>query len=214
MWAGRPARIVALLTLSASVILTTGCRVIPPPTAGFWYADGALTLPRNAAARLGGALDQREMDAIKDLSRAEVQRAFGGLRVAITDERDAFWRVAVLPSLRAGARPRNALPRSGVSIPLGVLGGGGAVGFDVVAAEAIRFAPSDASRQNIIEGIARGIGRVAVHEFSHQILGVAGVHNLDDQDSYEYPSPERASQYYGVLHWTLAWPLLEKQLGY
>jgi hypothetical protein len=61
--------------------------------------------------------------------------------------------------------------------------------------------------------MGRGVGRVAIHEFAHQILGVADIHNTDDQDSYEYPSPDRPSQYYGDLHWTHAWPLLQKRLG-
>lgn len=58
----------------------------------------------------------------------------------------------------------------------------------------------------------RGIGRVAAHEFGHQILGTGLVHNTDDENSYEYPSPDRAAQYYGELHWTTARPLLEQKL--
>jgi hypothetical protein len=65
----------------------------------------------------------------------------------------------------------------------------------------------------MIEGIGRGIGRVAAHEFAHQILGSAAMHNATDQYSYEYPSPDRASQYYGELHWTIARPLLQRKLG-
>ena len=33
-----------------------------------------------------------------------------------------------------------------------------------------------------------------------QILGANAVHNDADPDSYEYGSPDRASQYYGELH--------------
>ena len=94
---------------------------------------------------------------------------------------------------------------------LGALGGRGAVGFDLVAFKAINYAPADAPRHRIIEGIGRGIGRVAVHEFVHQILGVAAAHNNSDVNSYEYGSPDRASQYYGDLHWTTALPLLNKK---
>lgn len=69
------------------------------------------------------------------------------------------------------------------------------------------------ARRPTDEGIGRGIGRVAAHEFAHLILGAAAVHNDLDEDSYEYPSPDRASQHYGQLHWTTAWPLLRQKLG-
>ena len=64
-----------------------------------------------------------------------------------------------------------------------------------------------------MNGIGRGTGRVAVHEFMHQMLGAAGTHNQADPASYEYGSPERAAQYYGELHWTTAWPALQRRLA-
>ena len=70
--------------------------------------------------------------------------------------------VASLP-VRTG-RP---LPRAGESLSLGLLGGRGAVGVDVVVSKAIYYAPSGAPRQRVLEGIGRGIGSVAVHEFFH-----------------------------------------------
>ena len=93
-------------------------------------------------------------------------------------------------------RGRGPLPNAGESMPLGLLGGSGAVSFDLVALKAIQYAPAGASRQTIVEGIGRGIGRVAAHEFAHQILNTGAVHNRDDENSYEYPSPDRAAQYY------------------
>jgi len=62
------------------------------------------------------------------------------------------------------------------------------------------------------KAIGRGIGHVAVHEFAHQILNTSAVHNKEDEHSYEYPSPDRSSQYYGDLHWTTARPFLEQKL--
>jgi hypothetical protein len=99
-------------------------------------------------------------------------------------------------------------------VPLGSFGGIGAVDFRLVEAFALRYAPAGASREAVLEGIGRGVGRVAVHELAHQIAGVAAaVHDAADDHAYEYPSPERASQYYGELHWTIARPLLEQRLG-
>jgi hypothetical protein len=178
--------------------------------AGFSFDDGAFALPPAIAARLGGPLTGAEIESIKSVSRAELTRAFAGWRLTLADRRDAFWRVEVVQTIR----PRGALPNVGGSVDLGMFGGSGAVGFSLVTAKAIHYAPPGAPRDTIIAGIGRGIGRVAVHELAHQILGAsAPMHDRSDDHSYEYPTPDRASQYYGELHWTVARPLLEQRLG-
>jgi hypothetical protein len=58
------------------------------------------------------------------------------------------------------------------------------------------------------------VGRAAVHEFTHQILGRdAPIDGSKDVGSYEYGSTDRAAQYYGPIRWDLAAPLLRKKLG-
>jgi hypothetical protein len=180
------------------------------PTAGFWFEPNACVIPDGAPATFS-PLSGAEVALIQQRSRAELEHAFSGLRIHVAEDRAAFWRVQVVASLPA--RVHQALPKAGESVALGMLGGTGGVGFDLVALNAIRYAPAGASRQTIVDGIGRGVGRVAIHEFAHQILGVTDMHNAADQDSYEYPSPDRPSQYYGDLHWTAAWPLLQKRLG-
>jgi hypothetical protein len=177
-------------------------------TAGFWYGNDTFALPARAAEQLGGLLTGAELESIKARSRAEVERAFAGMTVSITDRHDAFWRVEVVRALR----PRGPLPNAGESMPHGFLGGSGGVSFDLVALKAIQYAPAGATRQTIIDGIGRGIGRVAAHEFAHQMINSAEMHNPRDENSYEYPSPDRAAQYYGELRWTTARPLLEQRL--
>jgi hypothetical protein len=197
----------------ASISLSFACTTQPfssaAPTAGFWYEAGSVVLPADVTARLHGPLKDDEIESIKQLSRMEIDRAFSGLSIAVTTNPKAFWRVEVLPSLPV--RMNQKLPNAGESVALGRFGGWGAVGFDLVALKAINYAPAGAPRHRIIEGIGRGIGRVAVHEFVHQILGVAVAHNDTDVNSYEYGSPDRTSQYYGDLHWTTALPLLNKK---
>ena len=86
----------------------------------------------------------------------------------------------------------------------------------MLAHNAIEYAPPSASRQDIVAGIGRGIGRAAVHEFAHQALGVDNVWNIDnrrDSTSYEYGNADRPSQYYGELRWTTAWPVLQQKFG-
>ena len=192
----------------ATLPLVIGCGP-RTATAGFWYDDVSFALPASAAQKLGGLLTDAELESIKTVSRAEVERAFAGFNIRIVDDRSAYWRVEVDRSLRARQGP---LPNSGESVSLGWLGGSGAVSFDLVALKALQYAPAGASRQTIVDGIGRGIGRVAAHELAHQILNAGTAHNAADENSYEFPSPDRAAQYYGELHWTTARPLLEQRL--
>ena len=190
-----------------AVLLCTGCGA-RAATAGFWYDDTTFALPAHAAETLGGLLTVPELDSIKAISSVEVERAFTGFNIRIGEDRTAFWRVAVVRSLRG----RGPLPNAGESMPLGFMGGSGAVSFDLVALKAIQYAPSGAPRQAILDAIGRGLGRVAAHELAHQIINSAAAHNQADEYSYEFPSPDRAAQYYGELHWTTARPLLEQRL--
>ena len=177
-------------------------------TAGFWYTNDTFALPARAAEKLGGLLTDAELESIKQTSRSEVERAFAGMKVDITDHHDAFWRVEVVRALRG----RGPLPNAGESMPHGFLGGSGGVSFELVALKAIQYAPPGATRQTIVDGIGRGIGRVAAHEFAHQMINSGDTHNPVDENSYEFPSPDRAAQYYGDLRWTTARPLLEQRL--
>lgn len=179
--------------------------------AGFWYEAGPFMLPDTAAAEIGGPLSDAELESIKKISRLELARALAGLPITLTEDRNAFWNIAVRPSLeRSRSQP---LPYSGEAYGLGPLGGGGSVSFVTLALNAIKHALPVASRPSIIEGMGRGIGSAAAHELAHVILGVS-VDNRTDEDSYEYFSADRASQYYGELHWTAAWPLLRQKLGH
>ena len=195
--------------VAAGIAVSIACS--RPPTAGFRFDNAAAILPADVAARLGGPLTAGESAAIARLSRDEIARAFTGLSVVVTDGSNAFWRVVVAPSIPAPLnRPR---PSAGESMPLGMLGGSGVVAFDLVSFQAIHYAPPGATRQEMMDAIARGVGRVAVHEFMHQMLGVSAAHNDADPNSYECGRPDRAAQYYGELRWTTAWPLLQAKFG-
>ena len=179
---------------------------------GFWYENFPVTLPQDHVTRIGGPLTQGDVDFIKRVSREELERAFSGLRIAVTDRRDAIWRIRVVYDIpRAGPLsmvPRNT-PRSGEMRTVGFLGGTGSVDFQQLAFAAFHYAPEGATRDDIIRGIGRGIGRTAAHEFGHA-MGLLG--HSDDPLSYEAGSWDRAAQYYGELHWA-AWPLLEERFG-
>ncbi|HEY6362464.1 MAG TPA: hypothetical protein VIX63_15230 [Vicinamibacterales bacterium] len=178
-------------------------------TAGFWYEDDAFTLPEDVVSRLGGPLTSSDIEVIQRVSRFEIERAFSGLRIAVTGRRTGFWRVQVLPSVDW----RRRVPVAGASFGMGPLGGRASLGFITLAINAVRYAPAGASRQEIVEGMARGVGRAAVHEFAHQITGGILLDNRTDKNSYEYFSADRASQYYGELNWTTAAPVLREKIG-
>jgi hypothetical protein len=87
------------------------------------------------------------------------------------------------------------------------------VSFATLASQAIVYAPPEAARAEIVDGIGRGLGRAAVHEFAHQILPHVPIHDTDDEHSYEHWSSNREAQYYGPMRWDVARPFLEKRLG-
>jgi hypothetical protein len=108
--------------------------------------------------------------------------------------------------------PRYPAP-SGESRRIAGLGGQGAVNFQLLSNSAIAYAPEGANRAEIIEAIGRGVGRAAVHEFAHQLLGTFPIHDSKDRQSYEYPTADRREQYYGDMHWDIAGPLLKEKFG-
>jgi len=156
------------------------------------------------------------MATIRQLSRAEVERALADLRINVTENRNAFWRVSVVGTTRINPTFKYPFAAAGESHVFGPLGSWGSVGFLILAHNAIEYAPPSASRQDIVAGIGRGVGRAAVHEFAHQVLGVDNLTNIDnrtDDTSYEYGNADRPSQYYGELRWTTAWPVLRQKFG-
>jgi hypothetical protein len=206
----RPGRTLAVLLVAGAI--AAGCSGRPHPAfdAGFWFEPDASVIPDGMRATFR-QLSGEEIAAVQRTSRREIEQAFAGLRINVTTDRSAFWRVRVIASIPA--RRNQALPKAGESIALGMLGGTGTVGFDIVSLDAIRYAPPGINRSAIVEAIGRGVGRVAVHEFVHQMFGADDLHDTLDRDSYEYASPDRASQYYGSLHWTTAWPRLQARFG-
>jgi hypothetical protein len=186
--------------------------------AGFWWDDAPFALSPDDATKIGGPLTADELETIEAISRDEVRRAYADLRINITDRQGAFWRVAVVGAPLTMTRNRTTYPFSfaGQSRVFGPLGGSGSVAFAILAHNAIEYAPAGASRQQIVDGIGRGIGRAAVHELAHQALGLDNLAYLDnrtDGDSYEYANADRPSQYYGELRWTAAWPVLVQKFG-
>ena len=211
-WARSPNIVVGMLAvLTASVVFLILSRQASMSStgAGFWFEAGTYRLPADSTTKLGGPLTRDEIAAIERIARSELERAFVDLRISFNTNRNAFWRVAVVQAPRG----RGPLPVAGQSFGLGPLGGRGVVGFEILASNGVAHAPPDATRSIMIDAIGRGIGRAAAHEFAHQILGTGVAHDYADADSYEYYSSNRASQYYGDLHWSVAWPLLQRKLG-
>ena len=185
-----------------------------PTAAGFWFAKGPFTLFAEEEARIGGPVTASDLRRIEQTARDEVALAFAGMRLVVVDDPSAFWRVEVVQDLNVPDQHLWNGPPSGAaeSFVFGPLGGRGSVSFLSVAQFAVRYAPPGATRDDIVAGIGRGIGRAAAHEFAHQIIVGSG-HNPDDMASYEYPFADREQQYYGELHWTTARPALLKRLG-
>ncbi len=175
--------------------------------AGFWFE-----LVTFESARLGGAITAEDRTTIETVARAELAHAFAGLPIRVSDRRDATYRLRVVQAVY-DPRMRGRWGVAGASHAVPGLGGQGEVSFNFLAGGATARAPEDATRAEIVAAIGRGIGRTAVHEFTHQLLPQAPIHDSQDVRSYEYDSAARPEQYFGEMRWNLARPLLAARLA-
>jgi hypothetical protein len=204
----RQAIVCALLLASAAAVWTLAERGRPPALeAGFWFEPVAFR-----SARLRGAITSVDLAAIEDVARGEVTRAFSGLPILVSARRDATYRVRVVQAVY-DPRMRGRWAVAGASHVVPGLGGQGEVSFEFLAGGATAQSPEQATRAEIVAAIGRGIGRTAVHEFTHQLLPRALIHDSQDVRSYEYDSAARPEQYFGEMRWNLARPLLEERLA-
>ena len=199
------ATIVAVLC----VVLFRGARA--GVAVGFWYEKFPFTFSAPVTAALGGPLTLSEIDSIRHISRDELTHAFSGLKVGFTDSRQA--RLTVVVQLSIQRRKGQRLPNAGETFAMGPLGARSVIDFTEVLMAAMAHAPAGTTRQQLVEGIGRGVGRVAVHELAHGILGAGAMDNQTDDHSYEYFTHNRPSRYYGELHWARAWPVLVERVG-
>jgi len=176
--------------------------------AGFWFERVTVE-----SSRLGGSLTPEDLHTIKSVATSEVASAFSGLRIAFSERRNATYCVRVVQELHDFRFPRQRGGPAGQSHAISGLGGSGAVNFELLASNAIGYAPPTASRAEIIAAIGKGVGRAAVHEFAHQLLPTATIDGSTNVRSYEYGFASRREQYYGELQWDLAWPMLQKRIG-
>jgi len=203
----KQAAIVAILAIGAAIGVFTGAgsrhRSIE---AGLWFEPVAFD-----SNRLGSPLTSSEIASIESVARSEVAEAFRGLPVSVSDRRDAPYTLRVVQEV-LDLRFKRPVGVAGQSRGIPGFGGSGSVSFDFLANGAMAWAPDDADRPELVAAIGRGIGRTAVHEFTHQLLPTAPIHDSRDDRSYEFASAARSAQYYGPMHWDLAWPLLQRRV--
>jgi hypothetical protein len=177
-----------------------------PVELGFWLEPVAFASPR-----LGEPLSMPEYARIDQVAREEIARAFKDFDVAVTANRNARFKVEVIAKLRDWRLQRPGT-YAGESRAVAGFGGSGAVNFEYVANGAMVFAPDDAGRAEIVDALGRGVGRVAIHEFLHQLLPKLAIHDSKDPNSYEGNSPALIEGYFGDLHWDIARPWLDARL--
>ena len=185
----------------------TGC-TRGPVELGFWIEPITYSSPR-----LGDPISTAELATIESVARAEVVSAFEGLNAIVSDNRRARYHVRVVQKLVDQRFRRRDANVAGESRGMAGFGGTGAVSFEFLAGGTMVYAPDDASRAEVIAALGRGIGRSAVHEFAHQLLPRAPIHDTRDPGAYESGSVARFEQYFGDMHWDIARPLLQKRLG-
>jgi hypothetical protein len=193
----------AAVSLCVSLAIACGPR---PVELGFWMAPISYQ-----PVRIGEAITPAEYTTIDQTARLEIVNAFRDFEVTVTANRSARFKVEVVPSL-ADQRLIRSGTHAGESRAVAGFGGAGHVSFEYVANGAMVFAPDDATRPEIIAALGRGVGRVAIHEFLHQLLPKSPIHDSRDGDSYEGNSPAQLQGYFGDLHWGIARPWLEARV--
>jgi hypothetical protein len=193
---------IRITTLAVCIgVMACGAR---PVELGFWIEPVSFASPR-----IGGAISASELATIEVLSRSEIVKAFEPFDVPLTANRNARYSVRVVQRLNDALMFRKA-DVAGQSWAASGFGGSGEVSFDFVANGAMVYSPEDAPRSAVIEALGRALGRVAVHEFAHQLVPHKQIHDTRDPNSYE--SPVSAAQYFGDMHWDIAGPVLEQRL--
>lgn len=162
--------------------------------------------------RIGEPITAAEFAVIDKVARAEIAGAFKDFDVVISARQDARFNVGVVPQLRDWRRLRGAGSHAGESRVVSGFGGSGSVNFEFIANGAMVFSPDDASRAEVIDALGRGIGRVAIHEFLHQLLPKRPIDDSRESRSYEGNSPALIDGYFGELHWGMARPWLNDRL--
>lgn len=193
-------------TVIVACLFGYGCAA-KPVELGFWIGPQSYQSPR-----IGDPITDAEYATIDRIARAEIQKAFEAFEITLTANRNARFKVAVLKTLTDERRLRRPATYAGESRAVAGFGGSGAVNFEYVANGATIFSPEHASRATVIDAIGRGIGRVAIHEFTHQLLPKRPIHDSKDVHSYEGNSPAIVEGYFGDLHWDIARPWLDERL--
>jgi hypothetical protein len=205
----RPLVVIAVAaTLAISAVLLVLLSRSPTTELAFWFEPISVEARSTLPVRLQGTVSAEDMRAIETISREEIVRAFEEYPVTVAGRTPALYHVRVtdgFDSKMGGSAESYVLPG---------MGGQGFVSFRSLAFGAVHYAPPDADRSQMIAAIGRGIGRAAVHEFTHQLLGrSAPIDSSTDTQSYEYGSTDRPEQYYGPMRWELAEPLLRRRFG-
>jgi hypothetical protein len=198
----RQRRLALSLCLTAAVACSRG-----PIELGFWMEPLSYL-----SSRIGDPITAGEFADIDAVARAEIRNAFSQYGIGVSASHDARYRVHVVPFLK-DERLKRSGTNAGESRAIAGFGGSGAVNFEYVANGAMIFSPASATRAEVIEAIGRGTGRVAIHEFLHQLLPKAAIHDSKDTHSYEGNSPALAEGYFGDLHWDIAAPWLRQRVG-
>lgn len=179
-----------------------------PIELGFWIEPVSYT-----SRRLGDPLSSVEIATIEQIARAEIVRAFERFALGVSANRQARYHVRVVHKLVDQRIRHREMSVAGESRGAAGFGGSGAVSFQYVADGAMVFSPDDSSRGELNAAIGRGIGRVAIHEFLHQLLPKFELHSSRDSRSYEGNSPALLEGYFEDLHWGIAASLLEERVG-
>jgi RHS repeat-associated protein len=189
--------VVTVITVLATMPSCTSVlqHFAPPRTVSFgWFIDKIITMNLKAIP-----IDSNEMTEIKEIAMSVFRKAYEDYVVTV-QEGDVGNKMNVRDQI-GDACGATFFPGASVST----------IYYATIKSEADMYAKElkITERAKIIQGVGRGIGNTAAHEFLHQ-LDIIKSHNTDDRLSYSYHACDRWEQFYGEdFHWS---PIAREEL--
>jgi len=150
----------------------------------------------------GDALTVSEQTRIRDLAFTTLRTAFDGFEVRFTDAAKAQRSIRIEDTPYSRTMNFGA---SGLTYPVSLVS---SVRFDILANNVLTSVDCRRldgcrakTRQELVDGLGRGVGATAAHELGHQ-AGLGFSHDAQCDDCYDGRSSTSYAHFFGTKHWS------------
>lgn len=190
-----------VLTASLATLVATSCRPARQPIRVVVAFENAWTCG-------GTGVSASEQALVKRTALQTLRRAYQGFRVEFSERHpasDVSGRVIKVEDTPYSRPPLLSLGAAGMTFPTTLVS---SVRFDVLCAAALSAARCSSAarcetktREQLLEGLGRGVGATAAHELGHQAGFEFAIHS-SCEDCYDGRSAATVVHFFGVKHWS------------